>query len=861
MVIDGDLDMKDNQTKRVLNIALSLFVLLAMTAFLFAQIAKFEAYAEDGTEYLPNEGDTIAVEEQVQETIKTNNLEEPETLLELYMEEKASVIVEEAMMDSAPKQKPEPPSYARYWKLNNAEKKAYLIIQECISKIASGEDNKGVVVLKYADIFDNETLNSKYTAADLNVTNITDEQGYLTEETNDALEAMYPFNTQKILTAILRDCPQYLYWFEKTKGMGILTAPDLGYDFEGPENTLRLWLTGDTEYTLIFNVAGEYSDGMATGFDVNGNILYYNCTTDKSKTSAVTTAIENAASIVETSSGSGDYAKLLAYANAICKAVTYNQKAVDEDAPYGNPWQMIYVFDDNPSTNVVCEGYSKAFKYLCDLSTFENELSCSIATGIMSGGTGAGRHMWNLVSVNNANYLVDVTNCDDGTTASVDLFMVGNSSYKTVQVVKDGTQLKTDSEEYTFADIGLSYLYDYDTAITFDQAERLLATVNYDPNNQGGYNQGDVPGTGTDPGTGSGTGTGTDPGTGTGTGTDPGTGTGTDPEPEPEPTPIDISEMITFDTIPSITYTGSAIKPSVEIPDFVLNRDYTVSYKNNINVGTASIIITGKGNYTGTATATFKIVAKKITPTVTLSATSYTYDGKAKAPAVTVKDGSKTLVKDKDYTVSYASGRINSGTYAVTVTLKGNYSGKKAVNFKINPKSITPTVTLSATNYTYDGKVKAPGVTVKDGSKVLKKGTDYKVTYASGRKNVGTYKVTVTLMNNYKGSKAVNFQINPKATKIATPAAAYRAVTAKWSKQTAKMSTKQITGYQVQLSTVKTFKSGVKSKSVAGATKTSFKFTGLKSKTTYYVRVRTYMKVGTVTYYSGWSAVKAIKAK
>ena len=118
--------MKEKMTNKLFNLLLPLLVILAMTAFLVSQIARFEAYAIDGEENMPNEGDIIAVEEQVQETLKANNLDEPETLLELYMEEKASVIVEEAMMDAAPKQKPEPPSYARYWKLNDAEKKLTL---------------------------------------------------------------------------------------------------------------------------------------------------------------------------------------------------------------------------------------------------------------------------------------------------------------------------------------------------------------------------------------------------------------------------------------------------------------------------------------------------------------------------------------------------------------------------------------------------------------------------------------------------------------------------------------------------------------------------------------------------------------
>ncbi|MFW2551617.1 MBG domain-containing protein, partial [Klebsiella pneumoniae] len=78
---------------------------------------------------------------------------------------------------------------------------------------------------------------------------------------------------------------------------------------------------------------------------------------------------------------------------------------------------------------------------------------------------------------------------------------------------------------------------------------------------------------------------------------------------------------------------------------------------------------TMKGNYSGTKSLSFKIKAKAIKPTVKLSKTSYTYTGKAVTPAVTVKDSAgNTLKKDTDYTVAYASGRKNAGTYTVKVT-------------------------------------------------------------------------------------------------------------------------------------------------------------------------------------------------
>jgi hypothetical protein len=242
---------------------------------------------------------------------------------------------------------------------------------------------------------------------------------------------------------------------------------------------------------------------------------------------------------------------------------------------------------------------------------------------------------------------------------------------------------------------------------------------------------------------------------------------------------------------------------------------------------------------------------------ITLS--NVTYNGAAQKPAVKIVLDGETLTKDVDYSLAYANN-TNVGTARVTITGKGKYVGTVNKSFKINQRAITPTVVLNATNFNFTNKVITPKVTVKDGAKVLP-ASQYTVTWSAGRKNIGTYTVKVTLKGNYKGTKSVKFTIGPKAASISKPKAAKKAITVKWKAQTAKMPKKQITGYEVQYSTRKDFKSGVKTKNVKGAKKSSVKISKLKSKTTYYVRVRTYMKVGGKTYYSTWSAVKSVRAK
>lgn len=165
---------------------------------------------------------------------------------------------------------------------------------------------------------------------------------------------------------------------------------------------------------------------------------------------------------------------------------------------------------------------------------------------------------------------------------------------------------------------------------------------------------------------------------------------------------------------------------------------------------------------------------------------------------------------------------------------------------------------LSGTSFTYNGKVQTPTVSIAG----LKSGTDYTVSWSKGRKDVGTYTATITLKGSkYKGTKKLTYTITPKGASIKNPAKAKKAITVKWAKQSAKMSKATITGYQIQYSTNSKFASGNKTVTVKGFKKTSQKISKLKAKTMYYVRVRTYMKTGGKTYYSGWSKTKSVKTK
>lgn len=228
----------------------------------------------------------------------------------------------------------------------------------------------------------------------------------------------------------------------------------------------------------------------------------------------------------------------------------------------------------------------------------------------------------------------------------------------------------------------------------------------------------------------------------------------------------------------SFEYSDSVIIPGLTVTDAngtVLEKgvDYTITHDDGrINVGTYTQTVSFKGNYSGTKTLKFNITPKPSSKcSAKLSATQYEYTGKPIGPGVSVTDDTgRKLVYKTDYTLTYASGRVNPGRYSVVVNYIGNYSGSTTLYFTINEVN-RPVAKLSATSYEYTGKDIGPGVTVTDsnGSKLVYK-TDYTLTYATGRTNVGRYGVTVNYIGKYAGtpSETLYFDITPKPARKCT---------------------------------------------------------------------------------------------
>ena len=236
---------------------------------------------------------------------------------------------------------------------------------------------------------------------------------------------------------------------------------------------------------------------------------------------------------------------------------------------------------------------------------------------------------------------------------------------------------------------------------------------------------------------------------------------------------------------------------------------------------------------------------------VTLSTSTYAYDGKAKKPGVTVKLNGKTLKNGTDYTVSY-SNNIKVGTAKVTITGKGNYTGSVSKTFSIKNNFKKATVSGISTK-AFTGKNITQSITVKYNGKTLKKGTDYTVSYSSNKK-IGTATVKIAGKGSYTGTITKTFKINPAKQEIQKLTAKSKAFFVDWAQKGS------ATGYEIQYATNSKFTSSKKVTITNNKTdtKTISKLSGKKK---YYVRVRSYTTVKGTKYYGAWSSVKNVTTK
>ena len=326
------------------------------------------------------------------------------------------------------------------------------------------------------------------------------------------------------------------------------------------------------------------------------------------------------------------------------------------------------------------------------------------------------------------------------------------------------------------------------------------------------------------------------------------------------------------------TYDGTEKTPEMIIMDgnYTLrkNTDYTVKCSNNINAGNAELEITGAGNYSGTYKAGFLI--EQTEP-------SLKFDRKT----ITVKYGTKPFLcalseKTTDGTITYSSSNpkaavVDSATGKVTIkgggtaaimayAAKGtNYtSGSTFCTIKVTKRSNT--IKASNIRQTWYAKARKISINAKvygkaplkysSSSKSVKVDKQGRITIAA--KFTGSARITIrsSATAGYNAAtKHITVTVNPAGTTLTTAKnLSGRKAQITWKKNG------YVTGYEIQYSVNKNFRSGSK-KTVSGASKTKYTLTKLQKNKTYYVRIRTYKKSGTKKYYSSWSKVKAVRIR
>ncbi len=337
-------------------------------------------------------------------------------------------------------------------RLTGNNKIAYDALKTKVALVANGTLTSTLLEVPIAD-FGLGWEKQSWSAADLGVssliwTNPEDGKKYINPEASNAFRANHEIkiSIQAVDDALLADCPFEMYWFDKTKGVKLY-----GYSLG------------------VQNVNGEFRLSVIAGptayFVVSKNYAKETYVTDTTKLTRVNTAVNNAAKIVSDATGKTDYQKLNFYYQKICSLVYYDTSAAGTGSTnYGDPWQLISVFDGNAKTNVVCEGYAKAFMYLCELTAFSGDISCITATGDITGGG----HMWNIVNMDDGkNYIVDVTNIDGRGNAT-------EKYYKALFLA--GYAAKLTNGYYFTID---SFIYDDECLETYTSAQLAINSQNY----------------------------------------------------------------------------------------------------------------------------------------------------------------------------------------------------------------------------------------------------------------------------------------------------------------------------------------------------------------------------------------------
>lgn len=642
---------------------------------------------------------------------------------------------------------------------------------------------------------------------------MTDSEGKQTFDTNSdeyqEFRRQVIFSMQSAADAFIYDHPE-IFWFRG--GSYKFSVGRMKTDGDTAEG----WLAGIT-YTPDEAFAGAYSLISAYRQAVPG----------------VISKIRNGADY--NGDGQTDTLELIRAAHDyLCSRLYYDHETYDSGAYKEKNDYRIFctagAFLDSVGTGVVCEGYAKAFKVICDQLGIAN---VCIGGKVVQNGVTEG-HMWNGVQVGGKWYLTDVTWDDIASGISYNYFMVGNI-----------TSNRTASGNFGGAEPGYSTIFTY---------------PNLEEAQPGDCDRWDhmVTGTVTAP-------------TCTAKGYTTYVCSRCHYTYRAKETPALGHDYQTAVTAPSCTAKGYATYACSRCNHTYRGNETPALGHDYRAVVTATCTAAGQTVYTcircgssytmqtgalGHSFSNGKCSRCGRCDTIAHASISSIgkqyYTGKSIKPAVTVRFGSNVLKKNVDYKVTYSNNK-KLGTASAAITGIGAYQGTRKVSFKIVKRPVSTLKYSSVPDRTYTGKAQKPGLTVKNGSARLRLNKDYTISYAKN-KQVGTAVITVKGKGIYTGTQKIYFKINPQKVSLRKLVSGSRGkISAYWNKISG------TSGYQIQYSTEKSFKNA---KTVTVKSGSSGKtISGLKKGKTYYVRMRRYRKVSGQKYYSGWSGKKKIKVK
>lgn len=342
-------------------------------------------------------------------------------------------------------------SYSNRSKLTESERIVYDALRDAVVQIANGQRASAYIEVPV----ESTGLQTRWYLDELDGTFFDENGKVIGDAVKSAIRAQMQeqYDPVKITRALMLDEPFNFYWLDVRKAYKYVSPWNLAMTISNADGRQTATLLGKLHYK--FPVDGLYLDESCAADDENAPY-----TLDTGKSGAALAAAENARKIVNGAAYLDDMERMTLYMQQIRALSGYNYDAVDPSYSDGSPWQIVWVFDDNPETKVVCEGYSKAFRYLCDLTEFDDaDIEVYNVTGYMNGGA----HMWNIVQYAGENYLVDVTNCyTTGTTTDSLFFSIPRSGD-----VENGYRLVRGSTE-------LLYVYNERSTSVYTQGELTL---------------------------------------------------------------------------------------------------------------------------------------------------------------------------------------------------------------------------------------------------------------------------------------------------------------------------------------------------------------------------------------------------